>query len=101
MALRPRPDLQQILKDICQNVYFQPPASLQMKYPAIVYSRDRADTKFADDKPYSVTRQYNLTLISSNSDESIFEALAALPMCAHERNFVVDNLNHDVFNIYF
>ena len=101
MALRPRPDLQQILEDICPNVYFQPPASLQMQWPAIVYERDRADTKFADDNPYLVTRQYNLNLIAQDADESIFEALAALPMCTHERHFVVDNLYHDVFNIYF
>jgi hypothetical protein len=72
-----------------------------MTYPAIVYERDRADTKFADDRPYSVTKQYSITLISKNPDESIFDALAALPMCAHERHFVADNLNHDVFNIYF
>lgn len=72
-----------------------------MNYPAIVYERDRANTKFADDRPYSIIKKYSLTLISRNPDESIFEALAALPMCAHERFFVVDNLNHDVFSIYF
>lgn len=101
MALRPRSDLNDILLSICPNVYGQPPANVQMKYPAIVYERDRADTKFADDKPYSVTRQYALQLITQNVDDSIFEALAALPMCTHERYFVVDNLHHDVFNIYF
>lgn len=97
----PRSDLQEILEGICPNVYFQPPANVQMIYPAIVYQRDRADTKFADNKPYTNTKQYSLTSISRNPDENIFEALAALPMCAHERFFVVDNLNHDVFNIYF
>lgn len=101
MALRPRSELQGILEGLCPNVYAQPPANVQMQYPAIVYKRDRADTKFADDKPYSVTRQYALTLISATVDTSIFEALAALPMCKHERNFVVNNLHHDVFTIYF
>lgn len=96
-----RYDLQEILEGVCPNVYFQPPANVQMIYPAIVYERSRADVKFADNRPYSNTKQYSLTLISRNPDESIFEALAALPMCAHERFFVVDNLNHDVFNIYF
>lgn len=96
-----RHDLQEILTDICPNVYFQPPANVQMTYPAIVYQRGRADSKFADNNPYTITKQYSLTLISKNPDETIFEALAALPMCGHERFFVVDNLNHDVFNIYF
>jgi hypothetical protein len=99
MALRN--DLQEILEGICPKVYFQPPANVQMSYPAIVYQRDRADTRSADDLSYTVTKRYSLTLISSNPDEIIFEALAALPMCRHERFFVVDNLNHDVFNIYF
>lgn len=99
--MAPRHDLQQIFEGICSNVYFQPPANVQMDYPAIVYERDRADIKHADDRPYTLTKRYSATLISRNPDETIFEALSALPMCRHERFFVVDNLNHDVFNIYF
>lgn len=98
---RSRTELNNILKEICPNVYFQPPANVQMTYPAVVYERNRADTKYADGKPYTVTKQYSLKLICRNPDETIFEALAALPMCGHERFYVVDNLNHDVFNIYF
>jgi hypothetical protein len=96
-----RHELQEILEGVCDNVYFQPPANVQMEYPAIVYERDRADVRFADDRPYTNTQQYSLTLICRNPDEAIFEALAALPMCGHERFFVVDNLNHDLFKIYF
>ena len=98
---RHRLDLSTLLNAICSNVYFQPPADMQISYPAIVYEMGRADTKFADDLPYNITKQYSLQLISENPDESIFDALAALPMCAHERHFVADNLNHEVFNIYF
>lgn len=96
-----RHELQDILEGVCDNVYFQPPANVQMTYPAVVYERARANTIFADNTPYTSTKQYSLKLISKNPDDSIFEALAALPKCAHERFYVVDNLNHDVFNIYF
>lgn len=96
-----RHELQDILEELCQNVYFQPPANVQMEYPAVKYERNRADSKFADNVPYSKTNQYSITLISQNPDETIFEALAALPMCVHERHYVAENLNHDVFNIYF
>lgn len=99
--MAPRPELQAILELICPKVYFQPPANVQIEYPAIVYERDRGDSKFADNHPYTVTQRYSMTLISRNPDESIFGALAALPMCVHERFFVADNLNHDVFSIYF
>lgn len=96
-----RLELHDLLKTICPNVYFQGPNSSQMIYPAIVYERDRADTKFADDGPYSVTKQYILTLITENPDDAMFEALSALRMCAHERHFAAESLNHDVFSIYF
>lgn len=96
-----RLDLQAIFEHICPNVYFQAPANVQMNYPAIVYERGRAESSYADDLPYTVIKQYAVTLITRDPDESIFEVLAALPMCRHERFFVVDNLNHDVFNIYF
>jgi hypothetical protein len=96
-----RLDLDAILNTIADNVYFQPPSNRQMVYPCIVYERDRADTRFADDIPYTLTKRYSMTLIAKNPDDVIFEALAALPMCTHERHFAVENLNHDVFNIYF
>lgn len=99
--MAPRLELQAILEAICSHTYFQPPADVQIQYPAIVYERDRSDTKFADNLPYSVTKQYSLTLISKNPDDAIFETLSKLPMCAHERHFAVNNLNHDVFSIYF
>ena len=32
-----------------RNVYFQPPESIKMKYPAIVYSRNRIENTSAED----------------------------------------------------
>jgi hypothetical protein len=72
-----------------------------MEYPAIVYNRGRAETIFADNSPYRLTKNYEVILISRNPDEPIFDALAAMPMCTHERFYVADNLNHDVFDLYF
>lgn len=97
----PRDPLQSILETIVDNVYFQPPEDLRMVYPAIRYERARADSAFADNIPYRTTKQYQLILISRSPDNVAFESLIALPMCSHERFYVADNLNHDVFNIYF
>jgi hypothetical protein len=99
--MAPRLELQALLEVICANVYFQGPGSQSMSYPAIVYERDRSATQFANDKPYVVTRQYSLTLITRNPDDDILAALERLPACTHERHFAVDGLNHDVFSIYF
>lgn len=84
-----------------QNVYFQPPTNVQMQYPCIVYQRDSARTEFAGNKPYNYTQRYQVTLIAREPDSDILARIAELPMCSYNRFFVSDNLNHDVFELYF
>lgn len=98
-----RLELQKILEEILgsRNVYFQPPASVKMNYPAIVYHRNIGDTKFADNNPYGFRTQYKVILIDRNPDSPFVRKLAELPMCLYDRFYTVDNLNHDVFNLYF
>ena len=83
------------------NVYFQPPASLKMLYPCIVYNRSSIDIKKADNMNYKYTLGYTVTYIDPNPDGLIVEKLLSLPMCSYSTNFKKDNLNHDVFNIYY
>jgi|1185.fasta_scaffold53099_3 hypothetical protein len=99
--MAPRAQLQALLEVIVPHVYFQPPDDVDMIYPAIVYERARANTAHADNRPYTVTKQYQLTLITQNPDDTAFDAIAALSSCVHERNFPANGLNHDVFNLYF
>lgn len=99
--MAPRLELQALLEDIVENVYFQPPTNVQLVYPCIVYERDFADTKFADDKPYSHTVRYMIMVIDRNPDSPILAQVAALPMCVFSRYYSVANLNHNVYNIFF
>jgi hypothetical protein len=96
-----RLDLQKLLESITANVYFQPPTNIHLVYPCIIYKRDFADTKFADNKPYAHKRRYMVTVIDQNPDSEIPIKIAALPMSVFNRFYTVDNLNHDVFNVYF
>lgn len=89
------------LLEFCEHVYFQPPASVVMEYPAIVYQRDYADTKFAENAVYAHTQRYQVTVIDRNPDSDIRDKVAHLPMCLYSRFFAADGLNHDVFNLYF
>lgn len=98
---RPRLELQAILKTIVDNVYFQPDQNTQMVYPCITYRRDSSDTKFADNHPYRHTRRYQVTIIDRDPDNELYDKVAALPMCKHDRFYTAENLNHDVFNVYF
>lgn len=98
-----RADLQSLLETLLgsRNVYFQPPPTIQMKYPCIVYNLDDMDTKFADNYPYRVERRYSLTVIDKDPDSAILDKVALLQKCIFDRHFVTDNLNHNVFIIYF
>ena len=84
-----------------RNVYFQPPYNVQMQYPCIVYQRDSARTEFAGNRPYNYTQRYQLTHISRDPADETLAKIAALPMTSYSRFFVADNLNHDVFELYF
>ena len=97
-----RLQLQQDLEDLLGsgNVYFQPPASVKMEYPAIVYARDDLDTKFADNAPYNLATRYQVTVIDRNPDTEIPLAIAHLPMSDLSNIFVAENLNHYVFFLY-
>lgn len=99
--MAPRQELQSLLETLIPNVYFQPPANVQMVYPCIVYERDAAHTEFAENKPYRFTQRYQLTVISRNADEPAKDKVVWLPMCSFNRYFAADGLHHDVFTIFF
>jgi hypothetical protein len=98
-----RTDLQDLLELLLgsENVYFQPPESLAMSYPCIVYSRNYLKSTFADNGPYAIDKCYNVTIIDKNPDSLVLDKIAALPKCKFDRHFTADNLNHDVFSLYF
>lgn len=98
-----RVELQYILEAILgsRNVYFQPPPSIQINYPAIVYQREDLPKRFADNGTYILRHSYQVTVIDKNPDSPIVEAIAKLPQCRFDRHYVSDNLNHDVFRIFY
>lgn len=98
-----RLELQILLVSLLEsnNVYFQPPPSINMQYPCIVYKRDTAITNFADNKPYKNKKRYQVTVIDPNPDSEIPDKVAALSLCSFDRFFTTDNLNHDIYNLFF
>jgi hypothetical protein len=98
-----RLDLQSRLESILgtPNVYFQPPTNVQIMYPCIIYKRDYADTKYADDSLYHHTQRYQVTVIDRDPDSEIPSQIAGLPLCQYDRFYTADNLNHDVYTLFF
>ena len=84
-----------------RNVYFQPPSSVRMQYPAIVYSRKDIEGRFANDKIYRKLPCYEAILIDKNPDSEFIDKILDLPYCSFDRHYEADNLNHDVFTIFY
>lgn len=84
-----------------RHVYFQPPESIKMVYPCIVYTLENMDTLYADDKPYLHRSRYNVTIIDKDPDSVLPDKLRHLPLCRFNRFYTSANLNHWVFSLYF
>jgi hypothetical protein len=95
--------LQLLLESVLgsSNVYYDPPESVKMNYPCIVYSLSKIQTDFANNKPYSHKKRYTMTVIDKNPDSSVPDQVAALAQCIHETHFASKNLHHYVYNIVF
>lgn len=98
-----RLELDQILRKILEsdNVYFQPPENVKMKYPAIVYSREDLDDMHANNRFYHGYTVYNIIVIGLDPDSEVIEKVRRLPMCRYDRYYASDNLNHDSFILYY
>lgn len=93
-------ELEQLLGS--KEVNFQPPESIKLKYPCINYSKNAGDTLRADDKLYRRLKGYTVTVISSDPDNQIAEnILEHFTYCRYDRRFVIDNLYHDILEIYY
>ena len=98
-----RLDLQEFLENLLgsRNVYFQPPTSVKMNYPAIVYKRIPGVKLPANDSAYVIFQKYEIVVIDRNPDSEFFEKLLVLPECSFQRSYASDNLNHWVFNLFY
>lgn len=84
-----------------RNVYYQPPESLKMEYPAIRYSRVDIDSKHADNMKYDNVNYYEIIVIDRRPDNPVIDKIMALPMSSFGRHYTANNLHHDVINLYF
>lgn len=98
-----RLDLQTLLEKTLgsRNVYFQPPATVKMRYPCVVYELSMMDIRHADNYPYSHRKRYKVTVIDRDPDSDIPDRIAILQSASFDRHYSQDNLHHYVFNLYF
>lgn len=98
-----RLNLQKLLESILgsRNVYFQPPESIKLVYPCIIYERNDGRSFHADDDLYNYRKSYTITVIDKNPDSIFPDELEKLRYCSMDRYYSADNLNHWIFTIYY
>lgn len=83
------------------HCYFDPPATIHMKYPCIRYSYSNDEDRFADNRRYLKNKRYIVTIIDKDPDSKIPERLKELPYCYSDRNYAMDGLSHFVFTMFY
>ncbi len=99
--MAPRLELQSLLERLTERVYFQPPTNISLVYPCILYQLDGDRTERANNKLYSRTKRYQVTVIDRNPDSELPDKVIELPLCEFDRFYTADNLNHTVFTLFF
>lgn len=99
-----RTNLQEELEALLEseNVYFNPPESVQLSFPCIIYSLDEIDIRKAGNKVYLKNRRYEVIHISDDPDDTLPEKiLEHFANCSYTRQYKAENLYHNVLQLYY
>lgn len=84
------------------NTYFQPPATVQLKYPCIIYDLAGGEVRHADNYGYVIARKYDVIHVHRDPDVDLLDVMPKLfRYCKFDRRYVSDNLYHDAYTIYY
>lgn len=90
--------LSKIAKSHNIELWFQPPDGVTLKYPCLLYSPTNPTNFKANNKPYVIFHNYEITYITKVADHEdiIKEIINAVPYGHLIREFKSDNLYHTV-----
>lgn len=91
--------LEELLESRC--VYYNSPESSKMGYPAIRFSKKSIDVKHASNAVYSRMDCYQVIVIATIPDHPVNEKILALPYCSFDRHYTSNNLDHDVYTLFY
>jgi len=97
-----RLELHSKLVSLCPNVYFQPPSTVTLKYPCIIYNKAPKNTFYGNDGLYISKQGYSIIVIDKNPDSVIADNIEnSFLYCTVSQYYVVDNLNHTTLTLYY
>lgn len=99
-----RLELQQKFEDILgtRNVYFQPPETMKLQYPCILYFKTNVPVSYANDSVYKYKQGYTVTYVDKDPDaEMPFTILKSFKYCRIDSFYKSEGLNHTKLTIYY
>ena len=85
-----------------RKVYYQPPASIKIEYPCVIYTLSNYLSNRANNRLYLDWPRYTVTVIDKNPESEIPDQLKNLTngfVVTFDRFYTYDNLNHWVFDL--
>lgn len=95
-------DLLHLLQQAVQHnqVYFQPPENLKIRYPAVVFHLSKIEIDRASDVPYKGAKEYSVTLITKDPEPDVIDEILKIPYSSLDTTYISDGMNHFVFTVY-
>lgn len=82
------------------HIYFQPPESIRLNYPAVVYKLSDIRNLTANNSVYKQEKAYDLTIIDEDPDSDLVRKVSLLPV-KYLNRFTSDGLYHTIFRLYY
>ena len=98
MLAKTRTSLQSELESICgTNVYFQPPETLTLKYPCVIYQIIDSPSVYADGIKYKQAIKFQIMYVTKKAVDDVVDKILRNPFFNFQRFFASAGLNHYVF----
>lgn len=102
--MRTRLALQAILETVLgsDKVYYQPPETIKIVYPCIIYELTEPKVRHANDEIYRYTDKYTVTFITKSAEPTdVLLRFRSVKLCKFTRHYIADNLHHYTFILYY
>ena len=82
------------------KIIFRPHSGFKLTYPCVVYDLKAVTPTFAGDDLYNKGERYEVTFMSKWPGDARAFWILDMRYSSHIRNFVADDVVHDIFQVY-
>lgn len=83
-------------------MYFQPPESIKLKFPCIIYHKTGTHRVYSDNMLYLKKQKYQLTVVDEDPDSVIADDIVdAFEYCYITNYYNKDGLNHTTLTLNY